>query len=168
MSLAALAAAVRAGEVDPVEVAQAQLARIVAEDAALHAFIAVDAARVLGDAAVVRRRVAAGEHLTLAGVPVAVKDAFDVAGLPTTANARWFAGATPARADSAVSASCALPSACGAMLSGQWAAMIRSIASAFCWVSMKRGSIAAGSATTRSRRQAGPPPLAIDCRTSTA
>ena len=31
----------------------------------------------------------------------------------------------------------------------------------------KRGSTVAGSATTRSRRQAGPPPLAIDWRTST-
>ncbi len=32
---------------------------------------------------------------------------------------------------------------------------------------MNRGSTVAGSATTRSRRQAGPPPLAIDWRTST-
>ncbi|HEV7583658.1 MAG TPA: allophanate hydrolase [Mycobacterium sp.] len=50
-----------------------------------------DQADVLGDAAAVEQRVAAGERLPLAGLLVAVKDNIDVAGLPTTAGCREFA-----------------------------------------------------------------------------
>ncbi|MGC0365553.1 allophanate hydrolase [Rhodococcus sp. 27YEA15] len=46
---------------------------------------------VLADAANVERRLAAGEHLPLAGLLVAVKDNVDVAGLPTTAACPEFA-----------------------------------------------------------------------------
>ena len=41
-----------------------------------------------------------------------------------------------------------------------------SIISALASLSMKRGSTVAGSHTTRRRRQAGPPPLAMLCRRS--
>lgn len=61
------------------------LARIAAGNGALRGMIAVDAAARGG-----------------AGVVVAVKDVFDVAGMVTTANARLFAGARPAARDSAV------------------------------------------------------------------
>ena len=46
---------------------------------------------VLADAASVEARIAAGEHLPLAGRLVAVKDNVDVAGLPTTAACPEFA-----------------------------------------------------------------------------
>jgi allophanate hydrolase len=48
-------------------------------------------AGVLADAAEVDRRIARGERLSLAGVPFAVKDNIDVAGLPTTAACPAFA-----------------------------------------------------------------------------
>ncbi len=48
-------------------------------------------AAVLADADAIDRRLAAGEHLALAGRLVAVKDNVDVAGLPTTAGCPAFA-----------------------------------------------------------------------------
>ena len=50
-----------------------------------------DAAALLEAARHVDQRVAAGEHLALAGVPFAVKDNIDVAGVPTTAACPDFA-----------------------------------------------------------------------------
>lgn len=49
------------------------------------------AAALIAEADEVDARVAAGEHLPLAGLTVAVKDNIDVAGLPTTAGAASFA-----------------------------------------------------------------------------
>jgi len=97
--VAATAARVRAGILDPVRLAQHYLARIAAGNPALHAIIAVAEAPLLRDAARLARGAARGP---LAGVVVAIKDVFDVAGLPTTANARLFVDAAPAAADSAV------------------------------------------------------------------
>src|SRR5690606_852171 len=50
----------------------------------------------------------------------------------------------------------------GAIASGQWLATTAAIRSSFASSARKRGSTVAGSATTRSLRQAGPPPFAID------
>src|SRR5437763_4570662 len=77
-----LAAAVRAGLVAPREAVEASLARIAALDAGIGAFEVVDAAgaRRAADALADRADLAG---LPLAGVPVAVKDNVDVAGLPT-------------------------------------------------------------------------------------
>lgn len=57
-----------------------------------------DEADVLADAGAVEARLAAGEHLPLAGLVVAVKDNVDVAGLPTTAGCPEFAYAPTASA----------------------------------------------------------------------
>src|SRR5438477_12121079 len=86
-----LAAAVRAGLVAPREAVEASLARIAALDAGIGAFEVVDAAgaRRAADALAARPDLAG---LPLAGVPVAVKDNIDVAGLPT----RHGSAATPA------------------------------------------------------------------------
>jgi aspartyl-tRNA(Asn)/glutamyl-tRNA(Gln) amidotransferase subunit A len=88
--------AIRAGAVSPVELVEACLARIRALDGALQAWVHVDAEGAL---AVARERAAearAGRlRGPLHGVPVGVKDIFDVAGMPTTGGARPFAHTRP-------------------------------------------------------------------------
>lgn len=59
------------------------LARIEASQGTLNAFRHLRAAAALAEAAEADRRLAAGERLPLLGVPVAVKDDTDVAGMPT-------------------------------------------------------------------------------------
>src|SRR5947209_9923227 len=92
-----IAAAVQAGRLSPREVVDACLARIAATDAGIGAFHLVDAdgARRAAEALAARPDLSG---LPLAGVPVAVKDNLDVAGLPT----RYGSAATspePATAD---------------------------------------------------------------------
>src|SRR5690349_14452710 len=86
-----LAAAVRAGRLPPRAAVDAALARIAALDGDIGAFQVVDAAgaRRAADDLAARPDLA---ELPLAGVPVAVKDNLDVAGLPT----RHGSAATPA------------------------------------------------------------------------
>lgn len=88
-----IAAQVAAGDVTAVGVAREALARVAAYEAVQPAvWIArVAEADVLARAADIDRRVAAGDSLPLAGVPFAVKDNMDVAGLPTTAGCPAFA-----------------------------------------------------------------------------
>jgi allophanate hydrolase len=64
---------------------EAALARIAADGRPGIWISLVDRVPLLAAAAAVDRRVAAGEHLPLAGMTVAVKDNIDVAGVPTTA-----------------------------------------------------------------------------------
>ncbi|NEC06401.1 amidase family protein, partial [Streptomyces sp. SID7909] len=61
----------------------AALARIEASQGTLNAFRHLRAEAALTEAAEADRRLAAGERLPLLGVPVAVKDDTDVAGMPT-------------------------------------------------------------------------------------
>lgn len=93
LSVTSLAADVAAGRRTAVEAARESLARIAAYEAVQPAvwIHRVPEADVLAQAAEVDRRVAAGEVLPLAGVPFAVKDNIDVAGLPTTAACPAFA-----------------------------------------------------------------------------
>jgi amidase len=77
-----IAAAVRAGELSPVEVVEAHLERIAALDGRVHAFQLVRADEVRAEAAALAERPDLAE-LPLAGVPVAVKDNVDLAGAPT-------------------------------------------------------------------------------------
>lgn len=82
MSALEIAARVRAREVSPVEVAREHLERIELLDPILRAFQVVLAEEALAEA----RRLESDprlDQLPLAGVPVAIKDNFDVAGQPT-------------------------------------------------------------------------------------
>ena len=85
----AIAAAVREGKVSAVEVAKAALQRIAARDSELNCFTTVTAETALADAERIDREIAQGKNPgSLAGVPFAVKNLFDIAGLTTLAGAK--------------------------------------------------------------------------------
>ncbi|YAF96885.1 MAG: AtzE family amidohydrolase [Nodularia sp. CChRGM 3473] len=95
-----IAAAVRTGEVSAVEVTQAALARITARNPQLNCFTAITAKTALTDAATIDREIAQGHHPgSLAGVPFAVKNLFDIAGLTTLAGSKINAENPPATQD---------------------------------------------------------------------
>src|SRR5690242_16202157 len=93
---ASLAAAMAAGEVSAVEVTQAHLDRISAADGRVKAFLHVAAERALAAAKAVDDKRAAGEPLgPLAGVPIAHKDVFTTADMPTTCGSKILEGYRP-------------------------------------------------------------------------
>jgi amidase len=79
-----LAAAVRARSVGALELTEAAIARIEALDGAINAVVVRDFERARDQAKRVDEAVARGAELPLAGVPMTVKEVFNVAGLPTT------------------------------------------------------------------------------------
>ena len=84
-----IAAAVVSGRSTAREVVAATLARVEALNPRVNAFTDVTGARALAKADAIDARRARGEALgPLAGVPFAVKNLFDVAGLPTRAGSR--------------------------------------------------------------------------------
>jgi AtzE family amidohydrolase len=96
------AAAVRSGAVSASAVAAAALDRIDETDGDLNCFTALLAERARREAAEVDRKVAAREDPgPLAGVPFAVKNLFDIEGIPTLAGSRIRASAPPATNDAA-------------------------------------------------------------------
>ncbi len=93
---AGLAAALAAGEVSAVEVTQAHLDRIDAVDGRVKAFLHVAAEQALQAARAVDGKRAAGEPLgPLAGVPIAHKDVFTTADMPTTCGSKILEGWQP-------------------------------------------------------------------------
>jgi aspartyl-tRNA(Asn)/glutamyl-tRNA(Gln) amidotransferase subunit A len=97
---AEIAAAVRSGTVSALAVAEAHLARIERLDPALRAYTDVTAERARAEARAVDAAVAAGRDPgPLAGVPYAVKNLFDVAGVVTRAGSRINRENAPAAAD---------------------------------------------------------------------
>jgi Asp-tRNA(Asn)/Glu-tRNA(Gln) amidotransferase A subunit family amidase len=94
------AAAVRAGQSTAAAITEAALERIARLDPTLNAMVASDPERALRQAAEIDDRVAAGEHLPLVGVPLAVKDTEDTVGYRTTHGSRLFADTAPATEDS--------------------------------------------------------------------
>ncbi|MCD2513005.1 AtzE family amidohydrolase [Comamonas endophytica] len=99
-SAEALAAQVRSGERSATSIACETLERIAAQDPQLNCFTAVTAERALAEAAAVDAAFARGESLPpLAGVPYAVKNLYDVAGLATLAGGQVNAADPPATQD---------------------------------------------------------------------
>jgi aspartyl-tRNA(Asn)/glutamyl-tRNA(Gln) amidotransferase subunit A len=85
LSACELAAAVRRGEISPVDTVTACLERLEHVEPRVNAFVHVCAERALGEARAMEAEVAAcRDPGPLAGVPLAVKDLEDVGGLPTT------------------------------------------------------------------------------------
>ena len=104
LSAAELAAEYRARRLSPVEVATAALERIAAEDAALDSFLTVTGERALEDARRAESDFAAGrDRGPMQGVPYALKDIVETAGIRTTGQSRSRADHVPT-ADAAVSA----------------------------------------------------------------
>jgi aspartyl-tRNA(Asn)/glutamyl-tRNA(Gln) amidotransferase subunit A len=101
LSALALAAKVRAGEVSAVDVVRTFLERIRRLNPRVNAFTDLTAERALAKAAELDVVRAAGGTLpVLAGVPFAVKNLYDIKGLPTRAGSKINRDRAPARADS--------------------------------------------------------------------
>jgi amidase len=97
------AAAVRAGEVSPTELVQHALARIAALDAGLGAFITVTPERALAGAARAEGALRRGGDLPpLFGVPTAIKDLNNTAGVRTTFGSTVMADFVPPVDDAVV------------------------------------------------------------------
>ncbi|MFJ5927066.1 amidase [Kitasatospora sp. NPDC092948] len=79
-----LTAALRAGEVTSAELTDEAIARIERDDKAINAICVPDFERARTAAVGADRARARGEDRPLLGVPVTVKESYDVAGLPTT------------------------------------------------------------------------------------
>ncbi|MCP6761738.1 MAG: AtzE family amidohydrolase [Fischerella sp. CENA71] len=95
-----IALAVREGKVSAVEVTQATLQRIAARDYELNCFTTVTADAALADAQRIDHEIAQGKDPgLLAGVPFAVKNLFDIAGITTLAGAKINAENPPATQD---------------------------------------------------------------------
>jgi aspartyl-tRNA(Asn)/glutamyl-tRNA(Gln) amidotransferase subunit A len=95
-----IAAAVRSGTARAADLTEAALARIAARDPALGAFTDITAGRARAAAARVDRMVAQGHDPgPLAGVPYAVKNLFDLKGLPARAGSKINRDAAPATRD---------------------------------------------------------------------
>ena len=99
------AAAVRAGEVSPTELVEHSLTRIEALDPDLGAFITVTADRARAAAARADQAVVDGADLPpLHGVPTAIKDLNNTAGVRTTFGSRVLAEFVPDVDDAVVTA----------------------------------------------------------------
>jgi aspartyl-tRNA(Asn)/glutamyl-tRNA(Gln) amidotransferase subunit A len=85
LSIAELGSAYRAGKLSPVEITRQSLDRIAKLDGKLNAFITVLEKESLARAAQAEKELTSGKDLgPLHGVPVAIKDLADMAGVPTT------------------------------------------------------------------------------------
>jgi Asp-tRNA(Asn)/Glu-tRNA(Gln) amidotransferase A subunit family amidase len=97
----AAAEEIRAGRLSPVDLLDACLERIDRLEARVHAWVLVDRERARADAERLHAELRRGQWRgPLHGIPVAVKDIFDVFDWPTAAGSRLWAGSV-ARQDSA-------------------------------------------------------------------
>ena len=89
MPMAEASRLIRARKLSPVELTAALLARIAALDGVYHAYIAATAESALAQAKAADAEIAAGAWRgPLHGMPYALKDIFDVAGLATTCHSK--------------------------------------------------------------------------------
>jgi amidase len=98
LSLLEVAKLIERRSVSPLDLTEHMLARIEKHDPALHAYFTVTADHALAEARAAESEIAAGRYRgPLHGVPIAVKDLFDTAGVRTTAGTRVMASRVPAR-----------------------------------------------------------------------
>jgi AtzE family amidohydrolase len=95
-----IAARIRTGETTAARIVEQALAAIAQRNPVLNCFIDVTAARAREEASLIDRLRSTGRNLPpLAGVPYAVKNLFDVAGLPTIAGSALNKNSPPAAED---------------------------------------------------------------------
>ena len=95
-SISSLSREMREGRLSPVEVVEALLARIEADET--NAFITVTAERALEEASLAEREIKAGRHKgPLHGVPLALKDLISTRDVRTTMASEFFAEHVPDR-----------------------------------------------------------------------
>jgi len=98
LSLHEAAARVRSRAVSPVELTKACLARIERYDTKINAFITVSAELALSQARAAEQEISRGRWLgPLHGIPLALKDNIDTAGIHTTAASDVFRDRVPAK-----------------------------------------------------------------------
>ena len=89
LTIAELAPKIRSREISPVEVTKAILDRIEAYNPRLHAYITPLPERALGVAQAVEKAIASGVYLgPLHGIPIGLKDLFEIEGIRTTAGSQ--------------------------------------------------------------------------------
>lgn len=99
-SIAALHEAYREGSLSPVEVAQSVLERIEAFDGELHSYLSLSREGAVAQARESEERFRRGEDFgSLDGIPISIKDLFDVKGMATTLGSRLY-GHESAKVDS--------------------------------------------------------------------
>ena len=96
LTAAELARQIRDRTITPVEVAQALLARMDALEPQFEAWVRVDRETVLADAQQRQAEMDSGaETGPLHGVPIGIKDIYNIAGIPTTAGSKVYADYVP-------------------------------------------------------------------------
>jgi aspartyl-tRNA(Asn)/glutamyl-tRNA(Gln) amidotransferase subunit A len=101
LSASEIAQAVAGGKISATSVTEAALARIAKHDSILNSFTDVTADRARAKAKAIDAAIAAGQNAgPLAGVPFAVKNLFDVEGLPTRAGSKINRDLAPSSRDS--------------------------------------------------------------------
>lgn len=94
-TLAEAARLIAARKLGPVELTRAMFDRIAALDPRLNAFITVTERQALAAARAAERALAGGRRGPLLGIPLAYKDIYETAGVPTTAHSRLLADNVP-------------------------------------------------------------------------
>jgi|RhiMetdeSRZDD1v2_1073273.scaffolds.fasta_scaffold01552_26 aspartyl-tRNA(Asn)/glutamyl-tRNA(Gln) amidotransferase subunit A len=98
LSVGEAGALLASGEISAVELTEHHLARIEALDGRLHSFVHVAAERAREHARRAEREMRAGHRRgPLHGIPFGLKDNYDTAGIPTTANSAAFLHRRPDR-----------------------------------------------------------------------
>lgn len=96
LSIREASSLMRAGELSPVELVQAYLDRIEAVDGRLHSYLLVLGPQALAAAERARAEIAGGVWRgALHGIPIALKDNFETAGIRTTCNSAALRGNVP-------------------------------------------------------------------------
>lgn len=115
-TLAEASEAIRKKTISPVELTRACLDRIHELNPLINAFITVTAEHALGQARILESELAQGKSRgPMHGIPIAIKDLADTAGIPTTAASAVFANRIPTEDADVV---CSLKNA-GAVLLGK-------------------------------------------------